>query len=73
MARLYLEDFVVGQKYGTQRLRVDAEAIKAFAAAFDRSRSTSMTTRLGPRSSRACPRAAGTPPPSPCASWSRVT
>jgi acyl dehydratase len=35
MARLYLEDFAVGQKYGTQRLRVDAEAIKAFAAAFD--------------------------------------
>ena len=33
--RLYLEDFAVGQKYGTQRLRVDAEAIKAFAAAFD--------------------------------------
>jgi len=35
MERLFLEDFVVGQKYGTQRLRVDAEAIKAFAAAFD--------------------------------------
>jgi len=35
MTRLYLEDFAVGQKYGTKRLRVDAEAIKAFAAAFD--------------------------------------
>src|SRR6266852_4262698 len=35
MRRLYLEDFAVGQKYGTERLRVDAEAIKAFAAAFD--------------------------------------
>ena len=35
MTRLYLEDFAVGQKYGTGRLRVDAEAIKAFAAAFD--------------------------------------
>jgi acyl dehydratase len=35
MAPLYLEDFAVGQKYGTRRLRVDAEAIKAFAAAFD--------------------------------------
>jgi len=33
--RLYLEDFAAGQKYGTGRLRVDAEAIKAFAAAFD--------------------------------------
>ena len=35
MAPRYLEDFAVGQKYGTGRLRVDAEAIKAFAAAFD--------------------------------------
>ena len=35
MTFLYLEDFAVGQKYGTRRLRVDAEAIKAFAAAFD--------------------------------------
>ena len=35
MTRLYLEDFTVGQKYGTRRLRVEAEAIKAFAAAFD--------------------------------------
>jgi acyl dehydratase len=35
MTRLYLEDFAVGQKYVTRRLRVDAEAIKAFAVAFD--------------------------------------
>jgi len=35
MKQLYLEDFAVGQKYGTGRLRVDAEAIKAFASAFD--------------------------------------
>ena len=35
MTRLYLEDFAVGQKYGTGRLRVGAEAIKAFADAFD--------------------------------------
>jgi acyl dehydratase len=32
---LFLEDFAVGQKYRTAKLRVDAEAIKAFAAAFD--------------------------------------
>jgi acyl dehydratase len=32
---LYLEDFAVGQKHLTGRLRVDAEAIKAFAAQFD--------------------------------------
>jgi acyl dehydratase len=35
MTRLYLEEFAVGQKYRTRRIRVDAEAIKAFAAAFD--------------------------------------
>ena len=35
MRRLYLEDFAAGQKYGTGRLRIDAAAIKAFAAAFD--------------------------------------
>lgn len=31
----YLEDFSVGQKFGSARLRVDKESIKAFAAAFD--------------------------------------
>ncbi len=35
MAPLHLEDFAVGRKFGTTRLRVEAEAIKAFAAAFD--------------------------------------
>ena len=35
MTRHYLEDFAVGQKYGTGRLLVDAAAIKAFAAQFD--------------------------------------
>ena len=34
-ATLYLEDFAPGQKYGTGKLRIDAAAIKAFAAAFD--------------------------------------
>ena len=32
---LYLEDFVVGQKHVSGELRVDADAIKAFAAQFD--------------------------------------
>lgn len=32
---LYLEDFAAGQRYGSGTLRVDAAAIKAFAAAFD--------------------------------------
>jgi acyl dehydratase len=34
MAR-YLEDFAVGQTFGSGRLTVDAERIKRFAAAFD--------------------------------------
>jgi acyl dehydratase len=32
---LYLEDFAVGQKHVTETLRLDAEAIKAFARQFD--------------------------------------
>jgi acyl dehydratase len=32
---LHLEDFTVGQTFGSSRLKVDAEEIKAFAAAFD--------------------------------------
>jgi len=31
----YLEDFAVGQVYGTGRLRIDRERIKSFAAEFD--------------------------------------
>src|ERR1700674_2605031 len=31
----YLEDFAVGQPYGSGRLRVDEERIKSFAAEFD--------------------------------------
>ena len=35
MNTLYLEDFAVGQKYGSATLRVDPARIKAFAAEFD--------------------------------------
>jgi acyl dehydratase len=35
MGRRYLEDFAVGQTFGSGRLRVDKEQIKAFAAEFD--------------------------------------
>jgi acyl dehydratase len=35
MSRRYLEDFTVGQTFGSGRLRVDKEQIKAFAAEFD--------------------------------------
>ncbi len=32
---LYLEDFAPGQRYGSQRLTIDTEQIKAFAGQFD--------------------------------------
>lgn len=35
MKEHYLEDFAVGQKFASGRLRVDADGIKAFAADFD--------------------------------------
>ena len=35
MCRRYLEDFTVGQTFGSGRLRIDKEQIKAFAAEFD--------------------------------------
>ena len=35
MSGRYLEDFAVGQTFGSPRLRVDAERIKTFAAEFD--------------------------------------
>ena len=35
MRERYLEDFAVGQVFGSGRLRIDAERIKAFAAEFD--------------------------------------
>ena len=35
MAELFLEDFTVGQTFGSGRLKIDAEEIKRFAAEFD--------------------------------------
>jgi acyl dehydratase len=35
MTERYLEDFVVGQTFGSGRLRIDKEQIKTFAAEFD--------------------------------------
>ena len=35
MTAIYLDDLAVGQKFGSRRMRVDAAAIKAFAAEFD--------------------------------------
>src|SRR6266852_3461975 len=38
MTARYLEDFAVGQTFSSRRLRIDAEQIKTFAAAFDECR-----------------------------------
>ena len=35
MTERYLEDFAVGQTYGSGKIRVDADQIKSFAAQFD--------------------------------------
>lgn len=35
MSERYLEDFAVGQTYGSGRVRIDKDRIKAFAAEFD--------------------------------------
>ena len=35
MTRRYLEDFAVGQTFGSRQLKIDGERIKAFAAEFD--------------------------------------
>jgi acyl dehydratase len=35
MTRRYLEDFAVGQKFGSGRLTIDEQRIKSFAAQFD--------------------------------------
>src|SRR2546427_10971667 len=35
MTERYLEDFAVGQTFGSGRLRIDEERIKTFAAEFD--------------------------------------
>jgi hypothetical protein len=35
MTERYLEDYAVGQKFGSGQIRVDKERIKAFAAEFD--------------------------------------
>src|SRR5262252_497666 len=35
MTARYFEDFIVGQKFGSGRYRIDAAAIKSFAANYD--------------------------------------
>jgi hypothetical protein len=58
MNKLYLEDFRVGQIFGSGRLRVDVDEIKAFAT---RSLSTWTKRRPKARSSAVWPQAGGIP------------
>ena len=51
LSERYLQDFAVGQTFGSRRLRIDGERAIAFAAEFVRSPSTSMKRRRAARSS----------------------
>ena len=62
MTERYLEDFAIGQAFGSGKIRIDKERAKAFAAEFDPQPFTSMRRRRAARSSMGSPRAAGTPP-----------
>jgi hypothetical protein len=73
MTERYLEDFAVGQTFGSGRLRIDAERIKTFAAEFD-----PQPFHLNERAAqgtvfRDWRQAAGTLQQPRCGSWSRAT
>ncbi len=72
MAR-YLEDFAVGQTFGSGRLRITAEEIKAFAAQFDPQPFHIDEEAARDTMFQGLRRAAGIQRPSQCASWSRAT
>jgi acyl dehydratase len=63
MSERYLEDYVVGQKFGSGRIRVDKDRIKAFAAEFDPQPFHLDEALASERSSADWRQAAGTPPP----------
>src|SRR5512132_3217481 len=70
MSKRYLEDFAVGQTFGSGRLRVDKEQIKTFAAEFDAQPFHLDEEAAHDTIFRDRPRAAGTPQRSPCgSSW----
>ena len=62
MTERYLEDFAIGQAFGSGKIRIDKERVKASPPSSIRSLSTSMRRRRAARSSMGWPRAAGTPP-----------
>ena len=70
MSERYLEDFAVGQTFGSGRLRIEEERIKSFAAEFD-----PQPFHLDPVAAQhtifaVWQLAGGTPLRSQCASWS---
>jgi hypothetical protein len=73
MNERYLEDFAVGQTFGSGRLTVNADQTRRSPPRSTHSLSISMRVPRVRRSSRDSPQAAGTRPRSPCASWSKAT
>jgi acyl dehydratase len=72
MSGRYLEDFAVGQTFGSGRLRVDKEQIKAFAAEFDPQPFHLDEDAARDKSFAGWRRAAGIRRLSPCGFWSRA-
>ena len=62
MTERYLEDFAIGQAFGSGKIRIDKERAKAFAAEFDPQPFHLDVRRRAVRSSMGRLRAAGTPP-----------
>lgn len=73
MTDRYLEDVVVGQTFGSGRLRIDKERIKAVAADFDPQPFHLGEEAARDTSSADWPPAVGTPPRSACGSRSRAS
>ena len=61
MTKLYLEDFRVGQIFGSGRLRIDIDEIKAFATAYDTQPFHLDEEAAKARSSAVWPQAGGIP------------
>ena len=73
MTERYLEDFAVGQVFGSGRLVVDEERIKSFAAEFDPQPFHLDEMPRRARSFAGWRQAAGTRQRRPCGCWSRAT
>jgi len=73
MTERYLEDYAVGQRFRSGRLRIDKDRIKTFGAEFDPQpfhldEDAARTTIFGGLAASGCTRLR-----SPCGSWSRAT